>query len=120
MSTGYPGLGGYVGQPEERWPVLGHRQIAVLADIAAGRVAVIWQAGEGEFPRLGLKPWFALTTGVRGSMLHRLWLYGLIRLDRGAGVYTLDGNSGHIVGRARLTPTGQRVLAANTTTEATA
>lgn len=92
------------------WPLLPSAQHTALYEISRRRVAVVWRLDQ-EHPGLGLKPWYALTAGVTPRQLHVLWLYGLLRLDRGGGpILRLAADSSLGVARARLTPLGQRVL----------
>ena len=93
---------------------LTHAQRRALAAIGDRQVVAVWHS-DLNHPGLGWKPWFAMSGGVLPRQLHILWLRGLIRVDRGAGVYELAsahteyGEIGPLhVGRARLTPAGHR------------
>jgi hypothetical protein len=110
------GIGPYLDQPEETWPLLPQGQLDAIGDIALRRVAAIWSSRTA-YPRLGLKPWFPITCPIRPTTLHSVWVQGLARLDRSVPTYCLAfealGSDQFLVGRARLTPLGRRVLEAH-------
>lgn len=91
------------------WPVPPRTQLVALRDVEQRRVAAVWHSTV-DYPGRGLKPWFAITGAASPRVLHVLWLYRLIRLDRGA--FTCDVDAALLIGRARLTPLGRRVLEA--------
>ena len=55
-------------------PKLTDAQWRALAEIKSHRHVVVWQLTEGEFPGKGLKPWYAMTPGVKPRTLFSLWL----------------------------------------------
>lgn len=106
----------FYGKPADEWPVLSAAEWIALHDISERRLAVVWLT-ETEYSLLGCKPWYAITCGVLGATLHRLWLDHLIRLDKSASRVQVAsevlGDMPLVVGRARLTPLGRRALEAN-------
>lgn len=75
-------------------------------------IAAVWHSDK-EYPKLGFKPWYAITGSVLPTQLHTLWLAGLIRLDRSTLRYEIGRDL--IVGRVRTTPTGRARLSAEST-----